>query len=49
VEPEEAFKSLSGPYWDGRLVFAGEHTSPNAYATMHGAYQTGVGRSGHVT
>ena len=27
---------------DGRLFFAGEHTSPADFSTAHGAYRTGV-------
>lgn len=32
---------LSHPLWN-RLFFAGEHTSPDCYASAHGAYLTGV-------
>ena len=26
----------------GRLVFAGEHTEPTAYGTLHGAHRSGI-------
>lgn len=28
--------------WNNRLFFAGEHASPNYYASIHGAYSSGV-------
>ncbi|MFY9209493.1 MAG: FAD-dependent oxidoreductase [Aestuariivita sp.] len=34
-------KALFGPDWDGRLWFAGEATSTNYPATVHGALMTG--------
>jgi monoamine oxidase len=34
-------KALSGADWDGRLVFAGEATSPDHPATVHGALISG--------
>ena len=30
------------PAWDGKLGFAGEHTHPDRYASVHGAYESGV-------
>jgi monoamine oxidase len=37
----ETRKALAGTDWDGRLVFAGEATSPDTFATAHGAYLSG--------
>lgn len=35
-------RSLAGPDWDGRLVFAGEATHPDYPGTAHGAYLSGL-------
>jgi hypothetical protein len=37
-----------GPFFDGRLIFAGEHTCPESYATVHGAYLSGVRAAGQI-
>ena len=39
-QPEEA-AALAKPI-DGRLFFAGEATHPHYFATVHGAYETGI-------
>ncbi len=33
---------------DGKVYFAGEATIPTAYATVHGAYQSGLNVAGHI-
>lgn len=30
------------PTWNGALGFAGEHTHPDRYASVHGAYESGI-------
>lgn len=30
------------PIWSGALGFAGEHTHPDRYASVHGAYESGI-------
>lgn len=35
-------KEAGHPLWDGRLGFAGEHTSMNHYASVHGAHEEGL-------
>lgn len=30
------------PVWSGALSFAGEHTHPDRYASVHGAYESGI-------
>jgi polyamine oxidase len=36
------FDDLAAPEWNGRLLFAGEHTSSNYNATVHGALLSGL-------
>ncbi|GMK58674.1 hypothetical protein CspeluHIS016_0601160 [Cutaneotrichosporon spelunceum] len=39
-DPQD-FRELARPLWDDRLLFAGEATDPDHYATVHGPYLTG--------
>ena len=33
---------IAQPLWDGALGFGGEHTHIDRYASVHGAYETGL-------
>jgi monoamine oxidase len=41
VSPAKDFAALRGPYYGGRLVFAGEHMSKDSHSTLHGAFTSG--------
>lgn len=40
-KPESGFKGFQTHYYDGKFIFAGEHTSSDAFATVHGAIESG--------
>jgi hypothetical protein len=39
--PAHGFKGFQTPYYNGRLFFAGEHTSKDYSSTVHGAIESG--------
>lgn len=42
------FAQFATPVYNGRLGFAGEHTDSSHYASVHGAYLSGLREAGRV-
>jgi len=47
-DDKRGFTDLAGPFWGGRLAFAGEHTSADSFAMVHGALAEGERAAGVV-